>query len=59
MEQPMQRDARTNSDAAPGRALPEPKAGRGNLRIAALSDPSVPRFVSQPTCVMVDEIQSA
>lgn len=56
MEQPMQRDAR---EAAPGRALPEPKAGRGNLRIAALSDPSVPRFVSQPTRVMVSEIQSA
>jgi hypothetical protein len=56
MEQPMQRDAR---EAAPGRALPEPKAGRGNLRIAALSDPSVPRFVSRPTRVMVSEIQSA
>jgi hypothetical protein len=31
----------------------------GNLRIAALSDPSVSRFVSRPTHVMVSEIQSA
>jgi hypothetical protein len=47
------------SDAASGRAFSEPKAGRGNLRMAALFDPSVPRFVCRPTHVMMSEIQSA
>jgi hypothetical protein len=40
-------------------ALAEPKAGRGDMRIAAPFHPSVPWFFSRPTHVMVDDVQNA